>query len=160
MSVDYYSFSLSWSRLFPRGYTYQRNDKGFEYYDNLINELLDKKIEPIVTLYHWDLPQPLHELGGWPNPLIADIFAEYAGKVFEHFGDRVEKWITFNDPYHLCEQGYSEGVLAPGYNQMGVGGYLCGYTVLTAHAKAYHLYHENYDGMYMRFNHVIRKIMT
>ncbi|GJQ82456.1 hypothetical protein Trydic_g11867, partial [Trypoxylus dichotomus] len=144
MSVDFYRFSLSWSRLFPTGHTYKRNEDGFNYYNRLIAELKANDIEPFVTIYHWDLPQPLLEIGGWTNPIMADYYADFADKIFLHFGDEVKNWITFNEPYQICEQGFSDGTLAPGYRQMGIGGYLCGHTVLRAHAKTYQLYQDKY----------------
>lgn len=144
VGVDFYRFSLSWTRILPTGYVNEVNDAGVAYYNNLIDQLIANDITPFVTIYHWDLPQSLQEIGGWPNPIIADIYADYAGKVFELFGDRVKNWITFNEPYQICEQGYSIGNLAPGYTQEGIGSYLCAHTLLRAHAKAYHLYNDEY----------------
>lgn len=94
----------------------------------------------MITLYHWDLPQSLQDLGGWANPIMADYFEQYAHAVFALFGDRVKTWITFNEPKLICVYGYGEGRMAPGVNASGIGDYLCGYTILKAHAKAYRLY--------------------
>lgn len=95
-------------------------------------------------MYHWDLPQPLQEIGGWTNPLLADYFEAYAEVLFQQFGSRVNYWITFNEPYEFCTGGYSTYEQAPGYTQDGIGGYLCGHTVLLAHARVYHLYKNQY----------------
>lgn len=95
-------------------------------------------------MYHWDLPQPLQEIGGWPNPILVDYFVDYADALFSNFGDRVTEWITFNEPHQVCGNGYSTGDLAPAYTQDGVGGYWCSYTLLMAHARTYELYNNNY----------------
>lgn len=145
IGVNFYRFSLSWSRILPTGHINYVSDVGVEYYNNLIDELIANDITPFVTIFHWDLPQPLLELGGWPNSRLADIYEDYAAKVFELFGDRVKNWITFNEPYQICEQGYSIGDLAPGYTQQGIGGYLCGHTILLAHAQAYQRYYSEFS---------------
>ncbi|KAJ1520157.1 hypothetical protein ONE63_004373 [Megalurothrips usitatus] len=144
LGVDSYRFSLSWSRLLPDGYTRRVNKAGVEYYSNLIDELLSKGIRPMVTLYHWDLPQPLQELGGWPNPLLADFYVDYADLAFRLFGDKVKHWLTFNEPYETCTSGYGLGLAAPRVALDGVGDYLCAHTILRAHARAYHLYRRKY----------------
>lgn len=144
LGVDYYRFSLSWSRILPTGYSYQVNKAGVEYYNKLIDGLLAKDIQPMVTLYHWDLPQPLQELGGWPNELMAQYFEDYAKVAFDNFGDRVKYWITFNEPYNVCYQGYGDVAKAPALNMTGYADYLCTHTVLKAHARVYHLYNDTY----------------
>lgn len=120
------------------------NAKGIEYYDRLINDLLANNIEPIATLYHFDLPQYIQDLGGFANPLLVDYFRFYADVLFEHFGDRVKKWITFNEPLNFCIDGYGSGKLAPGVKALGIGEYLCAHHVLQAHAATYHLYKQKY----------------
>lgn len=144
LGVDFYRFSLSWSRILPTGFSKKINKPGIAYYNNLINELLKNNIKPMVTLYHWDLPQSLQDLGGWANPRMAQYFADYATVAFEYFGDRVKFWMTFNEPKLICQLGYGFSKMAPGLNASGIGEYLCGDTVLKAHAKAYHLYKEKY----------------
>lgn len=79
--------------------------KGIEYYSKLINGLIEKGIEPIVTIYHWDLPQYIQDLGGWTNPMIVEYFREYADALFLHFGSRVKRWITINEPSVFCGEG-------------------------------------------------------
>ncbi|KAK9736680.1 Glycosyl hydrolase family 1 [Popillia japonica] len=144
LGVDFYRFSISWSRILPNGHANQINQEGIDYYNELINRLIAARITPFVTMFHWDLPQPLQEIGGWPNPFLADIFVDYANILYKEFGDRVTDWITFNEPLVICEQGYSTAGKAPAYTQDGIGGYLCAHTLLIAHGKAYRLYYRDY----------------
>ncbi|CAH2057009.1 unnamed protein product, partial [Iphiclides podalirius] len=140
LGLHFYRFSLSWTRLLPTGFTNVRSEDGKKYYNNLIDGLLEKGIEPVVTLYHWDLPQTIQDLGGWTNPLISDWFAEYARYAFEAFGDRVKTWTTINEPLVVCDFIYNSGVFAPGVKETIYGPYLCNKHVLIAHAKAYRVY--------------------
>ncbi|XP_045506422.1 myrosinase 1-like [Colias croceus] len=147
LGVDHYRFSISWPRILPSGYPNIINEKGIQYYDNLINELLKYNIQPMVTLYHFDLPQPLQDLGGWINPLSVEWFEDFARVVFDKYGDRVKYWITINQPNDVCIQGYS-GLMAPGIVSKGVGDYICVKNVMLAHAKAYRLYEREYKKKY------------
>lgn len=144
LGLEFYRFSLSWPRILPNSFPDKINEAGVAYYNNLINEMLKYNIQPMVTLYHWDLPQKLQELGGWTNPQIVDWYADYARVVFELFGDRVKYWITINEPREVCYQGYGVDTMAPRLNMTGVGEYMCAKNLLMAHAKAYHIYDEEF----------------
>lgn len=144
LGVHFYRFSISWSRILPTGHANKINQEGIDYYNDLIDRLIAAEITPFITMFHWDLPQPLQEIGGWPNALLADIFVDYADVLYKVFGDRVKDWITFNEPAQICEQGYATADKAPAYTQEGIGGYLCAHTLLIAHGKAYRLYYQDY----------------
>lgn len=113
LGVGAYRFSLAWPRIQPtgRGPSVQ---KGLDFYRRLTDELLEKNIQPVATLYHWDLPQELEDAGGWPERATAERFAEYAGLAAEALGDRVRTWITLNEPWCSAFLGYASGVHAPG----------------------------------------------
>ncbi|RZC42366.1 lactase-phlorizin hydrolase-like, partial [Asbolus verrucosus] len=142
--VDYYRFSLAWTRIFPQGYISHLNQPGVDYYNNLINRLIENGIEPAITLYHWDLPQMFSPLGSWANPVMVDLFANYARKAFELFGDRVKLWITFNEPKIICQDfnGFLGNITA--VYPSGVIEYLCTHNLLRAHAEAYHIYDREF----------------
>lgn len=144
LGVDYYRFSLSWTRIFPEGYATRINQPGVNYYNNLINELLKNGIEPVITLYHWDLPQVFSALGGWTNPIVVQHFANYARKAFELFGDRVKLWITINEPRLICDS--FKGLVGDVTESfpLGVSEYLCAQNILRAHAEAYHIYDREF----------------
>ncbi|KAF5305138.1 hypothetical protein FQA39_LY09400 [Lamprigera yunnana] len=144
LGLQFYRFSISWSRILPTGLRNVVNQAGIDYYNNLINELLKNNIKPVVTMYHFDLPQPLQDLGGWANNEIIDWFVDYTKILFEHFGDRVKLWITINEPKQVCLFGYGFGYFAPGLFSDGIAHYLCGHNVLKAHGRAFHLYDKYY----------------
>lgn len=103
----------------------------------------------MVTLYHWDLPQPLQDLGGWTNPQIIPYFVDFAKIAFNSFADRVKFWITINEPASICVDIYEYDVAAPHLNKTpGIGLYLCGKTILLAHAEVYNLYSTQYKNKY------------
>lgn len=97
LDIKAYRFSLSWSRILPTG-TGKLNPAGVQFYNELIDELLNAGIEPFITLYHWDLPYDLYKKGGWLNPESAGWFGEYAKTAAELFSDRVSNFFTFNEP--------------------------------------------------------------
>lgn len=142
MQFNQYRFSISWSRVIINGTII--NEKGIEYYNNLINELIANSIQPVVTLYHWDIPQYLYQLGGFANPLISQYFEFYANVLFENFGDRVKIWITFNEPLTYCIGEYGDGRIGASVQAPGVGEYLCGHHTLISHANVYHMYKEKF----------------
>ncbi|MCX7949810.1 MAG: GH1 family beta-glucosidase [Treponemataceae bacterium] len=111
--IQAYRFSIAWPRIYPEGKG-PINQKGIDHYRSLIEALHEAGIEPVVTLYHWDLPQALQDQGGWENREIAYAFARYAQTCYEAFGDRVSKWITLNEPFCSAYLGYAYGVHAPG----------------------------------------------
>ncbi|MGA8764640.1 MAG: GH1 family beta-glucosidase [Candidatus Sulfotelmatobacter sp.] len=113
MNLNSYRFSISWPRIQPSG-SGSANAKGVDYYSRLIDALLEARIRPLVTLYHWDLPQALEDAGGWPNRDTAARFAEYVDLVSRALGDRVSDWMLFNEPSAFTDLGYLEGVHAPG----------------------------------------------
>jgi beta-glucosidase/6-phospho-beta-glucosidase/beta-galactosidase len=137
-----YRFSISWPRIIVNGTKINR--KGIDYYNSLINELLANEIEPAVTMFHWDLPQYLRELGGFTNPLIIRYFEFYANVLFENFGDRVKIWMTFNEPLPYCISEYGDGRIGAMIHASGVGEYLCGHHILISHANVYHLYKQKF----------------
>ncbi|XP_048001125.1 myrosinase 1-like [Leguminivora glycinivorella] len=147
MELDHYRFSISWPRLLPLGFSNKISQDGRRYYNSIIDGLLARGVAPVVTLYHWDLPQRLQDLGGWTNPLIVDWFADYARTVFSLFADRVRTWVTINEPGSVCDMGYT-GVLAPGIRDMDVGALLCTKHVLLAHAAAYRVYQKEFKTKY------------
>ena len=113
LGVDAYRLSVAWPRIQPDGRG-PVNRRGLDFYSRLVDELLGRGITPVVTLYHWDLPQPLEDAGGWPHRDTAHRFAEYAAAVQEQLGDRVRRWITLNEPYCSSVLGYGTGRHAPG----------------------------------------------
>jgi beta-glucosidase len=113
LGLKTYRFSISWPRILPQG-TGQVNPAGLGFYDRLIDGLLANRIEPFVTLFHWDLPQPLQDRGGWPSRETAYHFADYARVLGERLGDRVTYWITHNEPFVAAAAGHLTGEHAPG----------------------------------------------
>ncbi|KAK3205082.1 hypothetical protein Dsin_019128 [Dipteronia sinensis] len=158
MNLDAYRFSISWSRILPDGKLSRGvNKEGVRYYNNLINELLSKGIQPFVTLFHWDTPQALEdEYGGFLSPLIVEDFRDYAEVCFKAFGNRVKHWITLNEPWSYSIGGYAAALLAPGrcseWQGLNCTGgdsatepYLVSHHQLLAHATAVQLYKNKYQ---------------
>jgi beta-glucosidase len=113
MNLNSYRFSISWPRIQPSG-SGPANSKGIAYYSRLVDALLKARIRPIVTLYHWDLPQALEDAGGWPNRDLVGRYCDYVQLVTRALGDRVNDWMLFNEPSAFVDVGYLEGTLAPG----------------------------------------------
>ncbi|KAF5728354.1 Beta glucosidase 41 isoform 1 [Tripterygium wilfordii] len=155
MGMDAYRFSISWSRIFPNG-TGEPNPEGIKYYNSLIDSLLEKGIQPYVTLYHWDLPQMLEDkYEGWLSRQIVKDFVHYAFTCFHAFGDRVKHWITFNEPHGMSIQGYDLGIQAPGRcsilghifcrtGNSSTEPYIVAHNILLSHAAAYNCYKTNF----------------
>ncbi|MGO8760130.1 MAG: GH1 family beta-glucosidase [Terracidiphilus sp.] len=108
-----YRFSISWPRVLPNG-TGTLNLKGLDYYKRLTDALAEAGIRPFCTLYHWDLPQALEDRGGWPNRDLAGYYADYAGLMAKHLGDRIAVWAPFNMPWSFLYNGYARGSNPPG----------------------------------------------
>ncbi|XP_034550002.1 lactase-phlorizin hydrolase-like [Notolabrus celidotus] len=144
LRVKSYRFSMSWSRIFPDGRRSSLNQKGVDYYNRLIDGLLAFNITPMVTLYHWDLPQALQTLGGWDNVNMIDIFNDFCDFCFATFGDRVKLWMTFNQPHTIALLGYRLGQIPPNVQKPGTAPYKVAHNLIKAHAKAYHTYDDKY----------------
>ena len=128
LGLKAYRFSISWPRILPEG-TGRVEKRGLQFYSDLTDALLQAGIEPHVTLYHWDLPQALQDIGGWTNPKMPEYFLEFCKAVFQKLGARVRHWITLNEPYCAAFLGYYEGRQAPGIRDFSA-----------ALQAAYHLY--------------------
>ena len=113
MHLRSYRFSISWPRIQPTG-TGTPNAKGLDHYARLVDTLLEANIRPFCTMYHWDLPQALEEKGGWPNRDLAGYYADYAGILGKHLGDRITVWAPFNMPWTFAYLGYGAGAFPPG----------------------------------------------
>ena len=134
LGVSTYRFSIAWPRLFPMG-DEVREERGFDFYNRLIDELLANGIKPLPTLYHWDLPQPLQDKGGWANRDTVEAFKKYAVAAVEAYGDRISEWLTLNEPWCVTWLGYMNGVHAPGVKNLDHALAAAHHTAL-AHAEA------------------------
>ncbi len=129
-----YRFSIAWPRVIPDG-DGAVNARGLDFYDRLIDGLLERGIRPVPTLYHWDLPQALEDRGGWPERSTADAFARYVQAVVDRLGDRVPQWITLNEPWVSAFLGYGSGRHAPGRRDLR-DALRASHHLLLAHAQA------------------------
>ncbi|KAM9781187.1 klotho isoform 2-T2 [Syngnathus typhle] len=145
LGVSHYRFSLSWPRLFPNGTHGSLNQAGVRYYRGLLTRLKEARVEPVVTLYHWDLPEALQQrLGGWSNPDMVEVFRDYADFCFRTFGHDVRWWITIDNPFVVARHGYGTGVVAPGVKGDPDLPFKVGHVLLQAHAAAWHTYDRDY----------------
>ncbi len=134
LNLNAYRFSIAWPRVLPDGRG-QVNERGLDFYDRLVDALLTKGLQPLPTLYHWDLPQALEDQGGWPVRATAEVFAEYAETVVSRLGDRVTDWMTLNEPFVSASHGYLTGEHAPG--RTSLSDYLAaGHHLLLGHGMA------------------------
>ena len=140
LGIKAYRFSIAWPRVIPTG-TGKVNKEGLDYYVRLVDALLEAGIEPMVTMYHWDLPQVLQDRGGWANPESADWFAEYAKVLYEALGSKVHYWMTFNESFCTTFLGYYEGRMAPGFRDFSTA-VLCSHNLHRAHGKAVTLFRK------------------
>uniref|UniRef100_A0A3B5MIG7 Lactase n=1 Tax=Xiphophorus couchianus TaxID=32473 RepID=A0A3B5MIG7_9TELE len=136
VKVSHYRFSISWPRILPDGTTKYINQAGLNYYKKLLDSLIAANIEPQVTLYHWDLPQALQDVGGWENETIIERFKEYADVLFENLGPKVKLWITFNEPFVITVLGLND--------RPDTLPYIVGHNIIKSHAEAWHVYNDKY----------------
>ncbi len=135
-----YRFSISWARVLPMGRG-RLNPAGLGFYERLVDALLEKNIEPVATLYHWDLPAALDDLGGWLNPDIADWFADYGATMFRALDGRIKQWATLNEPWVVTDGGYLHGALAPGHRNRFEAP-IATHNLLRAHGRAVQTYRQ------------------
>ena len=138
LGLTAYRFSISWSRILPSG-TGAVNAAGLAFYDRLVDALLAAGIQPMVTLYHWDLPAALDDRGGWLNSDIDNWFADYVTIVGRALDDRVTLWNTLNEPWVVSDGGYLHGALAPGHRNLYEAP-IASHNLLRAHGRAVQAY--------------------
>ncbi|MBC2456347.1 glycoside hydrolase family 1 protein [Clostridium beijerinckii] len=141
MGFKTYRFSIAWTRIIPNGVG-DVNPKGIEFYNNLINELLSYGIEPLVTMYHFDLPDALQREGGWSNRKTADAFVNYAKVLFENFGDRVRYWLTINEQNMMILHGGAIGTVNDGVENIEKELYKQNHHMMLAQAQTMKLCHS------------------
>jgi beta-glucosidase len=144
LGLHAYRFSIAWPRVLPNGRG-AVNERGLDFYERLVDTLLETGITPYVTLYHWDLPQVLEEAGGWPRRDTAFAFVEYADVVTRRLGDRVAHWITHNEPWCTAMHGYVHGEHAPGHRDWGLG-LRAAHHVLLSHGLTVPVIRQNSPG--------------
>jgi beta-glucosidase len=131
LGLKAYRFSTSWSRVLPTGRG-RINPQGLDFYDRLVDSICAANIEPLLTLYHWDLPQALQDEGGWENRDTAYAFADYAALMVKRLGDRVKFWTTFNEPSVITYIGFLTGEHAPGIKDQRIA-YQVAHHLMVAH---------------------------
>ena len=134
LGVDAYRFSIAWPRVLPEGRG-SVNQKGLDFYERLVDALLERGIAPCATLYHWDLPSALEARGGWLERATAEAFADYAAVVARRLGDRVALWLTHNEPWCQAFLGYQNGQFAPGLRDTRLA-LSCAHQLLVSHGLA------------------------
>ncbi|MEY4546396.1 MAG: hypothetical protein RL685_2591 [Pseudomonadota bacterium] len=134
LGVDAYRFSIAWPRVVPQGRG-PINQRGLDFYERLVDALLERGIAPCATLYHWDLPEALESSGGWLARETAQAFADYSAAVADRLGDRVSLWLTHNEPWCQAFLGYESGYFAPGKRDLGQA-LTCAHHLLLSHGLA------------------------
>ena len=158
LGFDAQRFSISWPRILPQG-TGATNEKGLDFYDRVVDACLERGVEPWVTLYHWDLPQALQDLGGWSNRSIVGWFEDYVGVVADRLGDRVKDWMVFNEPCSLMVVGHLLGYHAPGTRS--VKKFLAGtHHVNLAQAAAARVLRAKVPGANVGTTHIVSPMTT
>ena len=150
LGANAYRFSIAWPRIQPSG-SGSANPRGLDFYDRLVDALGERGITPVPTLFHWDLPQPLEDEGGWLNRETAYRFAEYAALVADRLGDRVKLWITLNEPFIHMTLGYALGMHAPG-RTLGLDALPVAHHQLLAHGLAAAQLHDRGLGVLISNN--------
>lgn len=140
LGIPYYGFTFAWTRILPQGHG-AVNQKGLDFYSRLVDELLNAGIQPKGTLFHWDLPQTLQEVGGWTSRETVEHFAEYAQIVFDHLSDRVKLWATHNEPWVAAFLGYAQGLHAPGICDYSKA-YQAAHHLLLSHGRAVQVFRQ------------------
>jgi beta-glucosidase len=144
LGVNAYRFSVAWPRVLPAGRG-AVNAEGLDFYDRLVDTLMEDEIVPFVTLYHWDLPQQLQERGGWMSRDTVAAFADYTHAVTARLGDRVKHWMTHNEPWCVAHLGYDSGEHAPGMKDPA-GALAAAHHLLLSHGRACPVIRENVSG--------------
>lgn len=145
LGINAYRFSISWPRIFPGGIG-KVNVKGADFYDSLIDELLKYGIEPMLTLYHWDLPEALSQRGGFFSPEFPKWFEEYSFFIVKRYGKRVKWFIPFNEPINAVHSSYHSGMFAPGHRLNEYQTLLCMRNMILAHMKSAKLIADEVKG--------------
>ena len=135
LGVNSYRFSISWPRIFPIGTEQKLNQKGMDFYDRLVDMLLENRIKPFITLNHWDMPQGLEDLGGWTNRETVEHFVKYGHYISKNLGDRVFNWITHNEPWCISFLGYVAGIKPPGLKNKWAKSLQAAHNLLLSHGK-------------------------
>lgn len=156
LGLDAYRFSVAWPRILPNGHG-AVNREGLDFYDRLVDGLLEADIDSWITLYHWDLPQTLEDRGGWVNRDTIDAFAEYTDAITRRVGDRVKNWITINEPWVVSILGYYWGIMAPGRRDLNEALQVA-HSLLVAHGRAVDVVRANVPdakvGITLNLSHV------
>lgn len=139
LGIRYYRFSVAWSRIYPeKG---KLNEEGLQFYERILDELDRHGIEPLLTMYHWDLPQWVQDEGGWANRASVDYFMEYAKALLDRFGRRVPMWNTINEPFCAAILGYGTGEHAPGHRNWREA-LAAAHHLLLSHGRTVQLYRQ------------------
>lgn len=144
LGLTAYRFSIAWPRVLPAGRG-RVNEPGLDFYSRLVDALLEAGIEPMATLYHWDLPQVLQDEGGWPRRATAEAFVQYSDLVTRTLGDRIQKWVTFNEPWVIAWLGHLTGDHAPGHQDVDEM-LATAHHLLLAHGMAVPIIRQNSPG--------------
>ena len=145
LGVNSYRFSISWSRIFPCALV---NQKGLDFYDRLIDELLKRNIEPFITMFHYDLPLWIYEkTHGWHNTETIEYFLKYGETLLSNFSDRVKLWTSFNQPSRISHRSYIDGVLHPFIKNEYSASFKAAHNILKSHHKLYRLKESEYPGI-------------